>query len=115
MIGLLGIDPLNSRSNCVCTLPYSYSFTDPYTNSDNMQKGYTGTNTDDDTDAMSQWNWVKVYLISNKLGTVAIGIGIGIGIGISVGSEETVLLVIIGCISIGISVRDWFRNQNQAV
>ena len=74
---------LHRDTNGVFILPDSDLYTDP----DNVQKGYTGT------DAKSQCKVVKFHHIgtniSTKLGTVAIGIRIGIGIGIRVGLVKT--------------------------
>ena len=51
-----------------------------------IQKGYTGTDSNGDSYAKSQWKLVKFHLISTdigaKMGTVAIGIRIGTCIGI---------------------------------
>ena len=51
-----------------------------------IQKGYTGPDSDGDSYAKSQWKLVKFHLIITdvgaKMGTVAIGIGIGTCIGI---------------------------------
>ena len=73
-----------------------------------IQKGYTGTNSDGDCYAKSQWKLVKFHLISTdigaKMGTVAIGIGIGTYIGIGIGSLETLLHIIIIAIFIGIRI-----------
>ena len=73
-----------------------------------IQKGYTGTNSDGDSYAKSQWKLVKFHLIgtdiSAKMGTVAIGIGIGTCIGIGIGSLETLLHIIIIAIGIGIRI-----------
>ena len=64
-----------------------------------IQKGYTGTNSDGDSYAKSQWKLVKFHLIGTdigaKMGTAAIGIGIGTCIGIGIGSLETLLHIII--------------------
>ena len=72
-----------------------------------IQKGYTGSNSDGDSYAKSQWKLVKFHLIGTdigaKMGTVAIGIGIGTCIGIGIGSLETLLHIII--IAIGIRIR----------
>ena len=76
---------------------------DSYTDSDNMLKGYTGTETYGDSNAKSQWKLVNTN-ISVKLGTVAIGIGIVA----SVGPVETLLNIIIEpsllCLGTGIGV-----------
>ena len=73
-----------------------------------IQKGYTGTDSDGDSYAKSQWKLVKFHLIGTdicaKMGTVAIGIGIGTCIGIGIGSLETLLHIII-IIAIGIGIR----------
>ena len=64
-----------------------------------IQKGYTGTDSDGDSYAKSQWKLAKFHLvgtdISAKMGTVAIGIGISTCIGIGIGSLETLLHIII--------------------
>ena len=76
----------------VFTLPDSYA--DSYSDSDsiNVQKGYTGTDSDGDSNAKllkKCENYLKNHLIGTnvcvKLGTVPICIGKGIGIGISIG------------------------------
>ena len=73
-----------------------------------IQKGYTGTDSDGDSYAKSQWKLVKFHLIgtdiSAKMGTVAIGIGISTCIGIGIGSLETLLHIIITAIGIGIRI-----------
>ena len=73
-----------------------------------IQKGYTGTDSDGYSYAKSQWKLVKFHLISidisAKMGTVAIGIGIGTYIGIGIGSLETLLHIIIIAIFIGIRI-----------
>ena len=44
-------------------IPISYN--NSSTDSDNRQKGYTGT----DTDGMSQWKWAKFNLVGTNIGT----------------------------------------------
>ena len=83
--------------------------TDPYTDSDNVQKGYTMTETYGDSDARSQWKLVKSHLlranIGAKLDTVAIGIWIRIRIGISGGPEEILYIIIkLNSLWIGIGI-----------
>ena len=79
--------------------PLPDSFADSYSDSDIMQKGSTGTDSNGHSNAKSQWKLVKFHLISTnisvKLGTVPICIGIGNGIRIRIGSVETVLHIII--------------------
>ena len=70
---------------------FTLSNTDSNTDSDDMQKGYTGTEIYGNPDAKWQRKLVKFHLISTKLGAVAIRIRIGM----SVGSVETVLHIII--------------------
>ena len=84
-----------------------------------IQKGYTGTDSNGDSYAKSQWKLVKFHLVGTdigaKMGTVAIGIGIGTCIEIRIGSLETLLHIIIIAIfiriririSIGIGVGQW--------
>ena len=85
----------------VFTLPDSDSYTDSY----EMYKGYTGTNSDDSYDKLLL-TFVKSYLVSTNIGAKlgAVGIKIGIGIGIGPSPVETVLHTIMLSISIGISV-----------
>ena len=83
-----------------------------------IQKGYTGTDSDGDSYAKSQWKQVKSHLISTnigaKMGTVAIRIRISTCIGIRIGSLETLHIIIIAIfigigigIGIGIRVGQW--------
>ena len=101
-------------SNGAFPLPDSDSYSDYCTDSDSMQKCSTGTNSDGDSYAKSQWKLVKFHLIvtdiGTKMGTVAMGIGTCIGIGI--GSLETFLHIIIIAIfiGIGIGVGQWKRT-----
>ena len=73
-----------------------------------IQKGYTGTDSDGDSYAKSQWKLGKFHLIGifigAKIGTAAIGIGIGTYIGIGIGSLETLLHIIFIVILIGIGI-----------
>ena len=73
-----------------------------------IEKGYTGTDSDGDSSAKSQWKLVKFHLIGTdidtKMGTVAIGMRISTCIGIGIGSLETLLHIIIIAIFIGIRI-----------
>ena len=66
-----------------------------YSNSYEINKGSTGTNSDDDSYAELLWKLLEFHFIgtdiSVKMGAIAIGIRIEIGIEIGIGSVETVL------------------------
>ena len=104
----------------VFPLTYSDSYSDYCTDSDSMQKCSTGTNSDGDSYAKSQWKLVKFHLIgtdiSAKMGTVAIGIGISACIGIGIGSLETLLHIIIAIfIRIGIGINIGIGVPNKQI
>ena len=88
----------------VFTLPDYDSYVDSETDSDNMQKGYTGLIPMQSNNG----NKLKKHLIGTnigvKLGTVAICIRIGIGIGIGLGPLYTLLKKTMTTISIGIGL-----------
>ena len=98
--------PIKNGTSGAFPLSDSDSFTDSY----EMNKGSTGTDSDGNSYGQLLWKLLAFHLISTdigaKLGTVAIGIRKGITIGIGVGSVETVLhiTIIAICIRVGLGV-----------